>query len=240
MNRTFTLIFAVAIAIVILPLAGCGDNGTGPANTDPLMKPKAGSTYVLRHVRYDTTGAPLKTRVDTMTIVATGLTFGGATDVMVMVSSEDSDSAYMRYAPSGDLIWFEPVDVDHDGRADTYEPYTYPVASRARIENSIDTFHASGTYDVVRDSIYYETAESVTVPVGTFQTSRVVQLRDIRIFTDAGVPTRRVRELASHYFAPSIGFFTKIVYEHDHLDNAGKSFSRYVTSTLELISYELK
>ena len=239
MNRSPILLLLVAI--VMLPLAGCGDNdGTGPGTSTGPVRPKPGSWYILRNTSYDTTGAVRSTRYDTLTIVATDLVIAARSGVMAFTSTGTRDTIYARFDEANDFVTFGGLDTNHDGTRDGFILRRFPITTHDRYLYNLDTLQASGTFDVLRDSVIYEADEEITVPAGTFKTSRVLQVNDIIGYNSGGAPYSRVRELATYSFAPSIGFYARGVFEHDHLDMSGKSFSRKTTQVFELVGYQVK
>jgi hypothetical protein len=243
MKCTITSIAAlVATAcIILLPSAGCSEDSTGSAN-NTLVKPGAGSMYVYTTTRYDTSSSITSTRTDTVTIINTGVTSGGFTDLMrVWRSSIPHDTIFARYESNGDFAFLFPIDTNSDDITDRFRTDLYPVGSHGRLQLDLDTLYDSGNaYTVSIDSIYYVNEGSLTVPAGNFTASTIVDVNDHRSYSQSGSIWSRVRELSTHSFVPSIGFFAKTTSQHDFLDSTGVLLKSRLITRMELQSYVLK
>jgi len=239
-NRLAALIAPAVILLLSLP--GCGDNGSGPVG-NTLVKPTPGSYYIFRKLRYDTSGVlmPGPYRLDTFTIINTNISAWGVNGITSFWSTGIKDTGYLRYEPNGDLAVFYPVDTSHDGAKDMVKTTIYPFASHTPVQLSIDTGYDSGNnYTVHRDSVVYIGDETITLPAGNFQVSKVRDLHDHRGYSNKGVYESRVREIATIYFARSAGFFVTQTWEHEFIDTAGNLTSRRLFDRFELISYKVQ
>jgi hypothetical protein len=217
------------------------EDSTGPTD-NTLVQPKAGNMYIYTTTRYDTSGTPTSTTTDTVTILSTGVTSGGLTDLMaVWRSSIPNDTVFARYESNGDFAFYFPIDTNSDDTPDGFRTDIYPVGSKARLQLEIDTLFDSGNaYTVSIDSIYYVNDASLSVPAGNFTASTIVDVNDHRSYTESGTYWSRVREISTQSFVPSIGFFAKVIFEHEQLDTTGALLKRTLFTRMELKSYLLK
>lgn len=241
-NRSRMAALIAPIIILLLALAGCVDNGSGPNSNEPV-KATPGSYYIFKRTRYDTSGMPIPgpDRFDTFTVINTNVSAWGVSGITSFWGTAANDTSYFRYEPNGDFTVLDPTDTDHNGSKDGLDIITYPIASKTHTQLSIDTGYDSGNnYTVHRDSVVYIGDATITVPAGTFSVAKVEDLHDHRGYSRNGTYERHVREISALSFARSVGFLVYSTWEHEFIDTAGNRIARKVLDKFELVSYKVQ
>ncbi len=192
-------------------LSSCSktDNPVTPGSSS-FVQPKAGSSFTYDEYATDTTTAqPVPGSRDTsvQTIVQTGMTYNGKTNVtkIISVTSGNNDTSYINFESNGDLS------VYINGLSIPQKWFTFPTGSKST--NSVtlsdttqDVFGVSIETKVVLTASFVDN-ETMTVKGQFLSVTKIKQAFTITI-TTAGVPNIQSQN-SFLYFAPSIGYVTK-------------------------------
>lgn len=202
----FRISLMIAIALVIVSCSS--DDPVSPQPT--ADQPKAGSTFSYeRYSTNPTTGEPIsstKLRY-TATIMQTGLTFLGKTNVSMLRTEGIGEvtDGYIYYEPNGDFSVAALYNNVPSGWV------TWPVVSHSKTENVIadTTFSAGGvsiSNKVTATTIYVGT-ETMVIGGTNVNVVKMVQTLE-SVITSSGV-SQTISLSQDGYFAPTIGLFAK-------------------------------
>jgi len=203
-------IIVAAFASISLILAACSSNTTTPT-TVTVVQPKTGSTFTQEEFRTDTTtGAPIPSTRETFTytLSRTGISFFGKSNVSELTNVEPTDTStiYFNYESNGDVSMFV-----HTSETDG-EWLLLPISSKTTstvtvMDTTIDVFGLQMKMKSTMTTSYAGT-ENFTVKGQAVSTMKIKNVI-LSSVSFAGGNTESTSE-ASFYFAPSLGYFTKM------------------------------
>jgi len=198
--------YLIVLAISAVFLASCSK--TSPAKSESVnsIQPNAGSSFTFDQYYTDTTtGQPIAATRDTTTetIVQTGLTYLGRTNVSKVVTGtkHGNDTSYINFESNGDLSITAPA----IGRW-----VTMPTGSKSTMTMTTDTTMTYGTVTMGLKMVSTTTFvgdESMTVKGHSVSVTKLLQSSDITMI-NSGVPSTSTMTIF-FYYAPSLGFITK-------------------------------
>jgi hypothetical protein len=172
---------------------------------------------------------------DTMTILNTGQSIGGKTNVFYLGSMGRPGYLFYDIEANGDISMADTTVPGLPGSLPTLPWLTFPSGSHVPIfDPSLDTLE--GAYRYTDTSVRtFIGIENITVPAGSFSTIHVRETdRNFVTRTDSLNPSiDSTIENMDFWFAPSLGFYVKQTYNLLNTDG----YDRITQSEVDLIKY---
>jgi hypothetical protein len=204
--RTSFLLFLFAVVV----MAGCKSTSTSTnGSTTTIVTPGAGSYFTMVDITTDSTGAVVSSDTTVETFVATGLTYGGKTNVIELIDSQDgipTDTGYLHYESDGDVSTYVPSSEEFFGSVSGW--WTIPFSSQQKVTIKGDTASngtseslsiifqgaGSGSITIMGQSVYEEKVSSI------LDDTVMETLAGRTIYSDT-----TTENLGTSSFAPSLG-----------------------------------
>lgn len=213
--RSNVFIALAAFSIGLAGLTGCKDDPASPSggdvNTDAIVAPKQGSTYTYAMYETDSTNkkVPGSDQTVVYTVVATNLSLGGKSNVLLFVSDRsEPDSGYVYYESNGDVSIYQGSD---EGGMEVFSWIKLPFVSRSTInvtliDTTINEGGISGKIKVTSQTTGTG-SEKITVGSEEFKANKATWKLDATFpFFGASLTTSSTTTLS---FVPKIGFWVK-------------------------------
>ena len=181
--RDFRFVFGLSL-VAGLTFSSCLSSSTGPNSGSETLQtpPGVGSIFVYHQWYIDTSGMIAGSeRYDTMTIIATGISFAGKHNVTQIVLA--TDTGYLNYESNGDISMYRGSDGYPGGRSGWL---TVPLSSKSTQSftyiDSVD--FGNGVHHVSTESSSYTGAQNIVLAGHTFnaKTTRYVVTEDALIY----------------------------------------------------------
>jgi hypothetical protein len=195
-------LFVLAISAAFL--VSCSK--TSPAKSELAIssQPKTGSTFTFDQYYIDTTtGQPIANTRDTTTetIVQTGLTYLGKTNVskVVAATKHGIDTSYLCFEPNGDISI---------NSAYLKKWITMPTGSKSSMTMTMDTIFGSSKIELkMVSTTSFIGDETLTMMGRSVSVTKLKQSSDITMINSGTQSTSNMTMF--FYYAPSLGFITK-------------------------------
>jgi hypothetical protein len=238
----YLLLFLLPFLLLSMLIGGCTGTPTDAAS-DPPRRPGVGSWYAYSRVETDSTlaGTTGIESLDTLTVISTGNSFRGKSDLHMLESSRDESypiRVYLGYQSNDDVM---SIIGDTCSCWENWIPFTIGTKQTTTLPKK-DTTLFQQTYNsahhLITEVVRYDSTVSVTVLAGTFDTHRLTLLRTQTVKLRDRILT--VASTTAYYFDTSIGYLVKVVTRIESTLDTLPGSLRATESEQVLTAYELK
>lgn len=227
------------LTFAIILISCSDDSSPNNTQTDTFIQPKEGSFFKFDEYDIDTLKSeriPESTDTVTETIVKTGMTYNGKTNVSMVISTDknSTDTFYISYQSNNDINTIQKSGFN------TEKWLTLPVASKtpfsAILSDTTYPHNQTGepVHSIVSIKITYEGRETMTYKGQSFP---VIKMKTILTFSSSSGSESEVDEVPGYsYFAPSLGYVLK----RETPVRTYQNGEREIGSVSNLVDYLLK
>ncbi|HEY3875511.1 MAG TPA: hypothetical protein VGM92_08530 [Candidatus Kapabacteria bacterium] len=234
MSRARIIFLCILLAVVPIVLVACnqGTTATSSGSVAFWTVPRVGATYVFSD--HDTSqGISEFRQVDTLVVIRTEQHLAGKEHVLVLYDRTYFDTAFYNYEPNGDISEGQRV-INDTTDIQEFRWYTNPTGSQepTALEVPENIIQPDESRYIFSDSSFFIATESVATPAAEFETLHIIERSiDDNIEPNKLSSSSLDTSIENRWFAPSIGFFTKMTVSDR---NAGRQF---LSEALELVHY---
>ena len=216
----------VLFAILAIVFSSCNSSTSSNPSGGTTIRPGVGSKFVIHQQTFDTSNRVIDDRIDTVSVIASGTSFAGKTNVVTFKRS--NYISYGNYEANGDMSTY----IDGQGAAGEKSGWLLvPIVSKGTASMVVwdTTYISNGTTVHYTGTTSYTFAgeQTITAAGENFVTERMNTTETY----SSGSPNYNEID----YLAPRIGYIVKIVNNYTHPDSRGA-----IRQQVDLLSYSLK